>query len=116
MEVIKILKKLVSYNTVEDLQNNEIVQWIEEYLTGYGFKCKKVIDKETKKVNLVANIGKNPILAFSGHLDTVSATEGWNTDPFKLKVDGSFAYGLGVCDMKGRNSCIFKSSKYYRYQ
>lgn len=75
METIKILKKLVSFNTIEDLQNNEIVEWITQYLIEYGFKCKTIADKQTKKKCLIAQIGKNPILAFSGHLDTVNATD-----------------------------------------
>ena len=44
-------------------------------LRKYGFKCKTISDKQTKKKCLIAQIGKKPILAFSGHLDTVNATE-----------------------------------------
>lgn len=75
METIRILKKLVSFNTIEDLQNDEIIEWIKQYLIEYGFKCKTISDKQTKKKCLIAQIGKKPILAFSGHLDTVNATE-----------------------------------------
>lgn len=74
MDVIKILKKLVSFNTIEDMQNNEIIDWIIEYLEQFGFKCKTIRDKISKKKCLIAQIGRKPILAFSGHLDTVSTT------------------------------------------
>lgn len=84
MEVIKILKKLVAFNTIEDLQNIEIVEWINQYLVEYGFKCKTITEKQTKKKCLVAQIGKDPILAFSGHLDTVNATDRMEYSSFKI--------------------------------
>lgn len=109
MEVIKILKKLVSFNTIEDAQNNDIIEWIEQYLTKYSFKCKKISDKESKRKCLVAQLGKKPIIAFSGHLDTVNATEGWESNPLKLKIEDNKAYGLGVCDMKGGIAAFLKA-------
>ena len=109
MEVIKILKKLVSYNTIEDKQNKEIIEWIKMYLGRYGFKCKTIMDKNTKKRCLIAQIGKNPILAFSGHLDTVNATDEWNSNPFKMKIENGKAYGLGVCDMKGGIAAVLRA-------
>lgn len=109
METIKILKKLVSFDTVEDKRNNEIVEWIKQYLLGYGFKCKIIIEKETKRKCLVAQIGKKPILAFSGHLDTVNASEEWKSQPLKLKVENGKIYGLGVCDMKGGIAAFLKA-------
>ena len=75
MEVLKILEKLISFNTINDLQNNEIVKWIMKYLIENGFECRTITENETNNKCLIAQIGKNPILAFSGHLDTVSATE-----------------------------------------
>lgn len=109
METLKILKKLVSFNTAEDLQNNEIIEWVENYLKENGFKCKRIIEKATKRTNLLAQIGKEPILAFSGHLDTVNATDGWESDPLRLKIDEKYAYGLGVCDMKGGIASFLKA-------
>jgi len=115
LETVKILKKLVSFNTAEDLENNEAIVWIENYLIEKGFSVSRVFDKNTKKANLVAQIGKKPILAFSGHLDTVKATQGWDSNPLKLTIENNIAYGLGVCDMKGRNSCFFEGNQLYRY-
>ena len=109
MNVIKILRRLVSFNTVEDKQNNEIVEWIKNYLIKNGFKCKEIIDKGTKKKCLIAQIGRKPIIAFSGHLDTVSATEEWTGNPFKLRIEDNKIFGLGVCDMKGGIAAFLKS-------
>ena len=38
----------------------------------------------------------------SGHTDVVPVEgQTWDSDPFTLRVEGSRAYGRGVCDMKG---------------
>ena len=38
MEDIKILEKLVSFNTIKDKENSQIMDFIEEYLRKYNFK------------------------------------------------------------------------------
>ena len=41
-------------------------------------------------------------LILSGHTDVVPvAGQDWDADPFTLRVEGTRAYGRGVCDMKG---------------
>ena len=109
MNVIEILEKLVSFNTIEDKQNKEIIRWIESYLRKKGFNCKKVFDENLNKSCLVAEIGKNPIIAFTGHLDTIGITEDWNKNPFKLSIEDGKAYGLGVCDMKSGIAAFLKA-------
>ncbi len=84
METIKILERLVSFNTIEDLQNAEIIEYIKQYLIEYGFKCEIFTEKETRKKCLVAQIGEDPILAFSGHLDTVNFTERMGYSTIKI--------------------------------
>ena len=109
MEIIDILEKLVSFNTIEDKENKEIIHWIESFLKEYGFKCKKIYNSNRKKCCMIAQIGKNPIIAFSGHLDTVNATEDWKRDPFSLSIEENRIYGLGVCDMKGGIASFLKA-------
>lgn len=95
MKEYKILKDLISLNTIKDKQNTEIINYIEKYLLDLNFKT------EYKGKNLIMSIGKNSKLGFLGHTDTVEYIDGWNTNPFKLtNVDGKL-YGLGACDMKG---------------
>ena len=94
MENFKILEKLVSFNTVKDKDNKEIIDYIEKYLIDYGFKT------EYKSKNLIMSIGENPKIGFLGHTDTVKYLEEFK-NPFKLKIEGNKVYGLGVCDMKG---------------
>ena len=90
----KILKDLVYYNTIKDLENNKIINYIEDYLKKLGFKT------EYKTKALVMSIGKNPKLGFLGHTDTVEYINEFK-NPFDVVEKDGYLYGLGVCDMKG---------------
>ena len=96
----EILEKLVSINTVKDLGNTEIVNYIAEILTTNGFKVELVEGKNNKKC-LIAKSKKDCEIAFLGHSDTVAYSDGWITSPFELVQKDSKLFGLGVCDMKG---------------
>lgn len=100
MEKYKILKDLVGFNTIKDKENKEIIDYIEKYLLGFGFKT------EYKDKNLIMSYGKNPSVGFLGHTDTVEYIEGWKTDPFVVTAKDGKLYGLGVCDMKGGIAAI----------
>lgn len=91
----KILKDLVSFNTIKDLENKEIINYIEKYLKNLGFKT------EHKGKYLIMSIGNNYKIGFLGHTDTVEYIDGWNTNPFELTKMDNRLYGLGSCDMKG---------------
>lgn len=109
MEVIEILRKLVSFNTIEDNENKQIIEWIREYLKPIDFNFKEIIDEKTQKKCLIAQMGENAQLAFGGHLDTVNATEDWTKNPFELTIEDNKIYGLGVCDMKGGIAAFLKA-------
>lgn len=94
MEVLEILRSIIKFNTIKDLQNEEMIDWIENFLRRYNFKCIRGMDENSNKINLVAEIGEEPILAFSGHIDTVDISDGWVTDPFELTISQNRAYGL----------------------
>ena len=94
MKVEDILNDLVSFNTVDDLENKKIMDYIENYLNRLGFKT------EYRSKCLVMSIG-NPVLSFIGHTDVVSVSDKWDYDPFKLSIDGDKLIGRGVSDMKG---------------
>lgn len=103
MKVKKILEKLVSFDTVADKQNREIISWIERFLSEQGLQTQKLPDKKSGKINLFAKFGskKKIGLTFVGHTDTVSAGGNWKTDPFSLVQKGDKLFGLGTTDMKG---------------
>ena len=102
MTLEEILKKLVSYNTIKDKQNKEILDFIESYLKKYNFKTER-IDK-----CLLATNAKHPNIAFLGHTDTV-AYESWDNDPFTLQEKDGKLIGLGACDMKGGIAAILSA-------
>ena len=103
MEKYKILRELVSFNTIQDKENKNVIDYIEKILTIKGFKT------EYKDKNLIMTYGKNPSFGFLGHTDTVEYTEGWNTNPFILKEKDNKLYGLGACDMKGGIAAILEA-------
>lgn len=94
MKEYKILKDLVSFNTIKDYENQQIIDYIESYLKKLGFKT------EYKTKNLVMSIGENHKIGFLGHTDTVEYIKEFK-DPFELKLKDNYLYGLGACDMKG---------------
>ena len=99
MDVKDILKDLVSFNTIKDKENKEIMDYIENYLKNYGFETERI------EKCLIAYNGESPNIGFVGHTDTVDY-ESWDGDPFTLQVDGDKLIGLGSCDMKGGIAAI----------
>ena len=98
-----ILKKLISYNTVNDRENKDIINYIEQYLKRFGFKT------EYKSKCLVMSNSDDCNIGFLGHTDTVSYSDDWTFNPFELsELDGKL-YGLGTCDMKGSIAAILSS-------
>lgn len=95
MDKYKILRDLVGFNTIEDKQNKEIIEYIEKYLSKLNFIT------EFKGKNLIMSIGKEHKLGFQGHTDTVEYIDGWESNPFELTKKGNKLFGLGTCDMKG---------------
>ena len=102
MDVKDILKDLVSFNTIKDKQNKEIMDYIENYLKKYDFK--------TKRINkcLIAYNSQNANIGFVGHTDTANY-ESWDGNPFELQEENGKLIGLGSCDMKGGIAAILST-------
>lgn len=47
-----------------------------------------------------------PRILFNFHVDTVPASDAWQTDPFEMCVEEDRAVGLGACDIKGAAACM----------
>ena len=102
METKEILKRLVSYNTIKDYQNKEIMDFIEKYLKGYSFTIKRI------NKCLIAYNDDKPNIGFLGHTDTV-VYESWDGNPFVLQEENDKLIGLGACDMKGGLAAILST-------
>ena len=96
----EILKKLISYNTVNDRENKDIINYIEQYLKEFEFKT------EYKSNCLVMSNSDDCNVGFLGHTDTVSYSNDWTLNPFELSEKDGKLYGLGTCDMKGSIAVI----------
>ena len=112
------LGKLIRFQTENPPGSN--YHACSEYLTKsvekLGFKsrnikvplkeAKQVIDnaKEFPRFNVIArwNTGAKKTLHFNSHYDVVPASsKGWNSNPFKERIERGRVYGRGSGDMKG---------------
>ena len=100
----EMLARLVAFDTTSRHSNLELIGFMRSWLDTHGVSYRLSFDPTGQKANLHATIG--PVqpggLAFSGHLDTVSADgQSWTGDPFTLRRQDGCLIGRGACDMKG---------------
>jgi acetylornithine deacetylase len=99
-----ILDTLVAFPTVSHDSNLALVDWVEDYLSGFGVAAHRVYDATGTKAALYANIGPEVAggVILSGHTDVVPVEgQDWHTDPFTVVERAGRLYGRGTCDMKG---------------
>ncbi|WP_298359125.1 acetylornithine deacetylase [uncultured Litoreibacter sp.] len=104
MDARALMDKLVSFPTVSNVSNLDLIDWVEEYLAGHGVKATRVYNDDRTKANLYANVGPEVEggVILSGHTDVVPVEgQAWDTDPFVVTQKGDKLYGRGTCDMKG---------------
>ncbi len=104
-----ILADLVAFPVIGGDPNLVIVDYIEDYLSGFGVSCTRVYDATGAKACLHARIGPavDGGVILSGHTDVVPVEgQTWTTDPFVLVERGGRLYGRGACDMKGFLACV----------
>ena len=83
-DFIDFYRKLISINSIsseipeQDISNEEVIDFLNDYLTDKGFVTKKLPVKNSRnKYNLIAKIGSGAGgLALCGHTDTVPCDEG----------------------------------------
>lgn len=109
MTTAEILARLVGFNTVSNLSNLPLVDWIETYLLAHGIKAVRVPDPTGEKACLFARIGpdEGQAIGLSAHTDVVPVEgQNWTSDPFVLTERDGRLYGRGSCDMKGFIACV----------
>lgn len=100
---LPIVEKLIGFDTTSRESNLELIEYVRDYLNGHGVESQLVFDEDGRKANLYATVGPadRPGICLSGHTDVVPVDgQEWDSDPFKLRVEGGKAYGRGTSDMK----------------
>jgi acetylornithine deacetylase len=100
---LDLLERLVSFNTVSDRSNLELVRFATAYLEAEGIPFVVQPSAAGDKANIFATIGPmgDGGVVLSGHTDVVPvAGQSWTSDPFALRRDGARLHGRGACDMK----------------
>ena len=104
LSVRQILDRLVSYPTVSRDSNLALVDWVENYLDGFGVASHRILNGEGTKASIYAHIGPeiDGGVVLSGHTDVVPVDgQDWDTDPWQVVEKDARLYGRGTCDMKG---------------
>jgi succinyl-diaminopimelate desuccinylase len=82
----------------------EVFDILESMLRPLGFTCHRCVMGEPPDgptENMVAIRGQgSPHFGFAGHLDVVPPGEGWEGDPFEVRIDNGLLIGRGANDMK----------------
>ena len=100
----EMLEKLISFNTVSDRSNLELISFVESYLGEFGIHCQRVPDETGSKASLHAVIGPavDGGVVLSAHTDVVPVEgQSWSHDPFHAWAENGRLYGRGSADMKG---------------
>lgn len=99
-----ILKRLIAFDTTSRNSNLPLIEWVKDYLAGFGVESVLTYDDEGQKANLFATLGpadRSGGVILSGHTDVVPVDgQDWVTDPFDMLEKDGRLYGRGTCDMK----------------
>ncbi|ACK81337.1 acetylornithine deacetylase [Methylorubrum extorquens] len=101
---LELLERLVAFDTESSKSNLALIDFVAEYLDGWGVPHLRVPNAEGDKAALFATLGPmtDGGIVLSGHTDVVPVTgQAWTSDPFRLRVAEGRAYGRGAVDMKG---------------
>ena len=101
---LEMLARLVAFDTVSHNSNLPLIDFVEDYLAGWGVACTRFPNAAGDKAALFATLGPQDRggIVLSGHTDVVPVEgQAWSRDPFTLHVEGGRAYGRGAVDMKG---------------
>lgn len=100
----EILARLVAFPTVSRDSNLPLIDWVEDYLAGWGVTAHRVYDETGRKASLFASVGPEVEggVILSGHVDVVPVDgQDWTSDPWVLTERDGKLFGRGACDMKG---------------
>ena len=100
---LDLIRRLVRFDTTSRESNLALIDFVQDYLEGWGVASELVYDGEGRKANLYATIGPGDIggILLSGHTDVVPVDgQDWDTDPFAVTERNGRLFGRGTSDMK----------------
>jgi acetylornithine deacetylase len=107
LTAMPLIRTLIGFDTTSRESNLALIDWVREYLAGYGIEVALTFDDERRKANLFATLparngnATTGGIVLSGHTDVVPVDgQPWDSDPFTATVKGDRLYGRGAADMK----------------
>jgi len=105
----QLLQTLVGFDTTSRESNLQLIEFVHDYLAGFGVTSELVYNEERSKANLFASIGPLELagIVLSGHTDVVPVDgQAWSVPPFELTERDGKLFGRGTADMKGYIACV----------
>ena len=102
-ETLEMIERLLGFDTTSRESNLGLIEWVRDWLKGFGIESRLTYDDAGAKANLFATIqkGSRAGIVLSGHTDVVPVDgQPWDTDPFTAVLRDDRIYGRGACDMK----------------
>jgi acetylornithine deacetylase len=100
---LEMVRRLVAFDTTSRDSNLALIDFVRDYLDGWGVQSELIYDRERRKANLYAAIGpaEKSAVILSGHTDVVPVDgQDWATDPFTVAEKNGCLFGRGTSDMK----------------
>ena len=105
----ELLQTLVGFDTTSRESNLQLIEFVRDYLAGFGVASELIYNESRSKANLFASIGpvELPGIVLSGHTDVVPVDgQPWTLPAFQLTERDGKLYGRGTADMKGYIACV----------
>jgi acetylornithine deacetylase len=100
---VEMVRRLVGFDTTSRGSNLRLIEFVRDYLDGYGVASELVFDETGDKANLYATLGPPGVrgIMLSGHTDVVPVDgQDWHSDPFAVLAKEDRLFGRGTADMK----------------
>ena len=102
-ELLYLLKKIVKIDTCYPPgSSKKFSEFVCKYLINSGLNIKTYgVDKEKRNVVASNFKGAKKSIVFNSHIDTVRPiTSEWKSNPFDLKIEKKYSFGLGSVNCK----------------